>query len=527
MPVAFDPYHRWLGIPPKDQPANHYRLLGIDRFESDQEVIRDAAEQRMAHVRTYHLGQYSELSQRILNELAAAKACLLDPQRKAAYDRDLSPPIVPPQLQGDPSPANGGLAGPAPLATQGLHVDDSATRPPPLPLHFRPALRRSTARLMQAIVAAVALLALGIAAIWACTRPLSKSDLADDHADGRNVAKPSTGGDGPNERQPDNSGNKQRGASDANPTAVAPVKPADDAAARPATPQRSSRDSSTPGGHAAGETGQPRPREHEPAGDVDVFVPRPPIPTIVSHEPLPPNPPLQQWPPITLNSGQRLTEWAIRNTRGSPLDAPLAWQMRYFAQSADVYVDVYRSRRIRGVFTLAGMTLNGPAATLYENGALCALAVAYRSGKLEGCLRQWDENGRLILYAEYQGGKWHGVVFYFRAGKPVLIRLYAGDVIQNEYFVKWSLDGRPTALPPDKLSSSADSDDLFQACKELDQRKEEIANGESSLEKRLGKYITAQKTLGARKKALGAIDARSVQRNQAMQSLMKAGLGRQ
>ena len=25
---AIDPYHKWLGIPPHEQPANHYRLLG-------------------------------------------------------------------------------------------------------------------------------------------------------------------------------------------------------------------------------------------------------------------------------------------------------------------------------------------------------------------------------------------------------------------------------------------------------------------------------------------------------------------
>ena len=24
-----DPYHVWLGIPPEEQPPNHYRLLGI------------------------------------------------------------------------------------------------------------------------------------------------------------------------------------------------------------------------------------------------------------------------------------------------------------------------------------------------------------------------------------------------------------------------------------------------------------------------------------------------------------------
>ena len=44
-------------------------------------------------MRTYQLGQYAGLSQRILNELASAKAWLLDPAKKAAYDALLRAPI--------------------------------------------------------------------------------------------------------------------------------------------------------------------------------------------------------------------------------------------------------------------------------------------------------------------------------------------------------------------------------------------------------------------------------------------------
>ena len=40
----FDPYHRWLAIPPKDQPPNHYRLLGVELFEADPDVIENAAD---------------------------------------------------------------------------------------------------------------------------------------------------------------------------------------------------------------------------------------------------------------------------------------------------------------------------------------------------------------------------------------------------------------------------------------------------------------------------------------------------
>ena len=88
-PNAFDPYHRWLGIRPEEQPAGHYRLLALARFEDDPEVIRDAAERQMGHVRRYALGEHRKVSQKILNELAAAKACLLDERKKAKYDEQL------------------------------------------------------------------------------------------------------------------------------------------------------------------------------------------------------------------------------------------------------------------------------------------------------------------------------------------------------------------------------------------------------------------------------------------------------
>lgn len=89
MTKPFDPYRKWLGIPAQDQPPNHYRLLGIERFETDPDVISNAADGRMAQVKNYQAGKYSKHSQRILNELAAAKLCLLNPAKKADYDRQL------------------------------------------------------------------------------------------------------------------------------------------------------------------------------------------------------------------------------------------------------------------------------------------------------------------------------------------------------------------------------------------------------------------------------------------------------
>ncbi len=89
MSDVFDPYYKWLGIPPKDQPADHYRLLGIEKFESDTEVISLATDQRMSFLRTFQTGEQSESSQQLLNEVTAAKLCLLDSHQKARYDATL------------------------------------------------------------------------------------------------------------------------------------------------------------------------------------------------------------------------------------------------------------------------------------------------------------------------------------------------------------------------------------------------------------------------------------------------------
>jgi hypothetical protein len=61
----------------------------VGLFESDADVISNAADRQMVHVRTFQVGKYSALSQRLLNELSAARVCLLDPAKKAAYDDQL------------------------------------------------------------------------------------------------------------------------------------------------------------------------------------------------------------------------------------------------------------------------------------------------------------------------------------------------------------------------------------------------------------------------------------------------------
>lgn len=102
MSDEFDPYHRWLGIAPEYRPPDHYQLLGIPRFESDREVIASAADRQMVHVRSFQSGKHAVHTQRILNELAAARVCLLSAEQKAQYDERLrqtaESPVAPPSV---------------------------------------------------------------------------------------------------------------------------------------------------------------------------------------------------------------------------------------------------------------------------------------------------------------------------------------------------------------------------------------------------------------------------------------------
>ena len=89
MSETFDPYHKWLGIAPNERPIHFYRLLGVNLFEDDVDVISVAADRQMAHVKTFATGKYAQVSQKILNELGQAKVCLTDFEAKLNYDTEL------------------------------------------------------------------------------------------------------------------------------------------------------------------------------------------------------------------------------------------------------------------------------------------------------------------------------------------------------------------------------------------------------------------------------------------------------
>ncbi len=123
MAEAFDPYVKWLAIRDPRRPPDHYTLLGLRALEDDPDVISNAADQRMTHIRTFAAGRHSEHSQEILNALATARVCLLNTETKQPYDEKLRAagqstvePIV--AAVADPEPVVSIQVNPRPPAVQ-------------------------------------------------------------------------------------------------------------------------------------------------------------------------------------------------------------------------------------------------------------------------------------------------------------------------------------------------------------------------------------------------------------------------
>lgn len=160
----FDPYYTWLGIPPDEQPPHHYRLLGLRCFEDNPTVIENAFDQRMVYLRTFQTGRHSQQSQTLLNQIAAARMCLLQPDKKAAYDRQLRQ-----QLQPTAAAAASQLD---PQLASVLERDAHAERIHPL----HPPKKKSGA--IVAIGAAAAAIIVIVVAVWALSPRQAPREIA-------------------------------------------------------------------------------------------------------------------------------------------------------------------------------------------------------------------------------------------------------------------------------------------------------------------------------------------------------------
>ena len=85
----FDPYRDWLDIAGGKAGADYYRLLGLKTYESDPRRIQAAADKQIAKVEQIAPGSHALQRLQLLDELRAARICLLNPAARARYDAAL------------------------------------------------------------------------------------------------------------------------------------------------------------------------------------------------------------------------------------------------------------------------------------------------------------------------------------------------------------------------------------------------------------------------------------------------------
>lgn len=89
MATPFDSYRTWLRTLARYQQPTHYQLLLLEPYEKDAAVIKAAADRLGAIAKRNQSGESEAEATRLLQDLATARACLLDPAAKRAYDTAL------------------------------------------------------------------------------------------------------------------------------------------------------------------------------------------------------------------------------------------------------------------------------------------------------------------------------------------------------------------------------------------------------------------------------------------------------
>lgn len=85
---GFDPLKEWFGIPKEQRPITYYMLLGVPAGASDAE-IRAAASTRDQSLTEHLTGPHAQQAKKLLDKCITAEQLLLDPTRRAHYDRIL------------------------------------------------------------------------------------------------------------------------------------------------------------------------------------------------------------------------------------------------------------------------------------------------------------------------------------------------------------------------------------------------------------------------------------------------------
>ena len=81
----FDPYHKWLGLPPGKWMPTHFELLGLSIDEEEPSVIELAIKRQRDFMKGMRGGKFPELVDQILIQIQDAEITLLEPDSRRQY----------------------------------------------------------------------------------------------------------------------------------------------------------------------------------------------------------------------------------------------------------------------------------------------------------------------------------------------------------------------------------------------------------------------------------------------------------
>ena len=81
----FDPYHKWLGLPPSKWMPNHFELLGLSIDEDDPTVIKRASVRQRRAIEEFEDGEFANLAAQIVIQIEEARNALLNPYSRREY----------------------------------------------------------------------------------------------------------------------------------------------------------------------------------------------------------------------------------------------------------------------------------------------------------------------------------------------------------------------------------------------------------------------------------------------------------
>src|SRR5260370_22232969 len=89
--MAADLYWEWLKVPPERRPPSPFDLLGLPATENDPAAIEQAANQQVMRIKDQLDGPHAADGAKLLQEIAQAKALLLDPAKRTALRAGAKP----------------------------------------------------------------------------------------------------------------------------------------------------------------------------------------------------------------------------------------------------------------------------------------------------------------------------------------------------------------------------------------------------------------------------------------------------